>query len=301
MGIEKLPLIGGLFDNSDDKAKEQLDNQMKLWDSLSTPDLEWENYSPEMMQYMGDVNPEAYQYELMQQNPELYADRLQQLDVLKQRSLDGLTPMDELAYESAAMEADRDARGKREALLSQAKQRGTAGGGLDFLARQQADQDATQRAQMAGMQQAADSARQRALSELSYGDALTNFDNSQYSRGAANKDIINRFNEMNTRGRNDAAYNNQAARQANSNANTGARNEAQLINQQGRTGIAQQNFGNQITKNSGKAGVYGQMYNDYAAQAAANAKARSAGGQAIGAAIGGPAGAAIGGGVGDLF
>ena len=308
--IAKLPVVGGMFDNNDDKAKGYLDRNLQLYEGLDTPDLYWQDYDPTMYDYLGDFNPEAAQYQLIDANdPMVYQKQMEALARMEGLSQTGLSELDEIAFNQAQMAAGADARRGRESIMENARARGVAGGGMEMALKQQAEQEAAERARRAGMEQAAEAAKMRALYSQAYGGELANMQNQNYRQEAANKDIINRFNEMNTAARNTAAATNLSNRQAIGNANVDLRNQAQQYNQQGRLDTQQQKYQNELSRLAGLSGQNQQQAQWYANKAAQNAQARKAGGQAIGTAVGGmfggPAGASMGGSIGgaagDMF
>jgi hypothetical protein len=88
--------------------------------------------------------------------------------------------------------------------------------------------------------------------------------NQETGLNAQNAGILNQFNMLNTGTKNQAQQ-----------YNVGNRNQAQLVNQQGRTGIAQQNFDNAYKKAGGVANADYAQANNYAAQNAANTAAQN--------------------------
>src|SRR5690606_37366499 len=130
----------------------------------------------------------------------------------------------------AKLEAGQLARGRNEALKNEMAARGMLGSGSEFMLREAANQEAAQRAQMAGLEQAAAAARQRALYQQAYGDALGGLRGQDLDVNSRNADIINQFNMANTGARNEAQQQNLANRQAIMGANTATRNDAQMYN-----------------------------------------------------------------------
>jgi hypothetical protein len=159
-----------------------------------------------------------------------------------------------------------------------------------------ANQAAADRAQQAGLQQAADTARQRALYAQAYGNELGNVRGQDLGVESANKGIINMFNQMNTQNRNQAAQ----MRQQLGQSNVDLRNQGQLTNLQGRLGQNQQAFQNQAALAGLRSGAYDRMGSYYANLGDQRQKQRGALAGAIGGALGGPIGAGIGQGIGGM-
>jgi hypothetical protein len=151
---------------------------------------------------------------------------------------------------------------------------------------------------MEGMNQAAEAARRRALMTQAYGSELGNQRRMDLDTESRNKDLINRFNQMNLENRNAANMFNLRNRQGVYNQNVGLRNEAVYNNQINRNAAAQQNYANQMAKAAALNNQYMNQADFFGAQAAANARKRQALGGMIGAgmgaAFGGPAGAQMG-------
>jgi hypothetical protein len=156
--------------------------------------------------------------------------------------------------------------------------------------RESANQQAAERAQDAGLAQAADSAKQRALYQTAYGNALGQQRQQDHAAASANTGIINRFNEMNTSNRNQT-----------NNANANLRNNAFQYNE----GLKDKRFQNELTRADRTSGLNNRSAEIDAANAAARRaqdereRARSGAllgtiGGVVGGIYGGPGGAAAG-------
>lgn len=290
--LEGLPIIGGIFDDSDERAEGYLNQNMGLWNKLEVPELTWENLQAE------SYDPSVAKETTVSEDPMLRSAQLSALTKMAGLAEDGLSDVDQAVFAEARDGAEQMARGNREAVLANAQARGVAGGGMEFALKEIANQEAAKRAQSAGLQQAADSARQRALYNEAYGNMLGGVRQQDYGVNRGNADILNQFNMANTNTRNQGQMYNIDNRQ-----------NAFKYNQDGRQGTQQQNFNNQVTKIGGQAGVNTALREDALSESAANAaKRRAIGGGAgtiIGGVIGGGRGAkiggGIGGGIGDLF
>jgi len=135
-----------------------------------------------------------------------------------------------------------------------------------------------------------------------YGGELGDQRQQNMATESANKNIINRFNELNTGARNTAAAQNLAARQQLGAGNTQMRNQAQAYNLEGKAKSARQQYQDRLDKLQLIGGAMGNKAQSYLAESEANAAARKGLGTAIGTGIGaiagGPAGAKIGGSIG---
>lgn len=257
--VSSVPVIGGAFDDTADRAAGEIRDSKRLFDNIALPDLKWSEFNPEAYT-MDDA-----QYALTQEDPGLRSAQLSVLEKLAGLSSEGMTPEDEYAFFKARQMGDQMAKAGTAAAMQNAMARGVGGSGLEFGMREMANQSGAQRAQEAAMQQAAEAARQKALYTQAYGNALSGMRGQDASINQANTDVINRFNMANTTNRNQM-----------NQANVDQRNRAQQYNAQGARDVQQQNFDNRITKAGGQAQQRQNMANVYAAQNAANTSERNA-------------------------
>jgi len=129
----------------------------------------------------------------------------------------GLSPEDEAVFARAKAQANQQAAAQNQTILNQMRERGIGDSGAALAMRQQATQDAIGRQAQANMDQAAASARQKALYTQAYGGALGDVRNQDYRTQAANQDAINSFNAAGMQAQNQAAMVNQQARQQHEN------------------------------------------------------------------------------------
>lgn len=259
-GLEKLPVIGGFFDDSDDRAMDELRRNQELWGELEVPEHQWTDYDPEMYLYGGDV-----QAERISEDPLLRSAQLSALEKMSGLATDGLALEDQAAFEKARDIGNQVARGGTQAALANAQARGVGGSGLEFAMREIASQEGAKRSQDAGLNQAATSARNRVLYNQAYGNEASRVRGDDYRTKAANADVINRFNQANTTRRENVQ-----------NRNVDQRNDRQQINQRGRTDTAQRNFDNQVTKIGGQTGANTGAASGWAARNAENQSDRNA-------------------------
>lgn len=254
IGMAAAGAAGNLFgdDGSDDALNEIRAQQARLA-AIQTPDLVWKDYAPELQ------NSETAQYSLNQEDPVVRSMQLSALNKMAGLSQQGLSDEDAAAFDKARGMGAQMSRAGTEAAIANAQARGVGGSGLEFAMREIANQQGAERAQSAGLDQAAASARQRALYNQAYAQGLGSMRGQDQSTMRANTDVINQFNMANTNQRNQTAQ-----------ANVNLRNQAQTMNNQGRNDVKQQNFNNQITKATGQNNASNAMSNAYAAQGAAN-------------------------------
>lgn len=267
--LAKIPLFGGLFDDSQDKAMEQLQKNQQLWGDLQTPTFD--RYTPEQYKYVGDYTPEEAKASTISEDPMIRSAQMSALQKMAGLADVGLSDVDQAGYEKARSMAGQISRSGTAAALQNAQARGVGGSGLEFVMREQAAQDAAQKAQEAGLQQASDSARQRALYQQAYGNALSGVRGQDYNANAANASILNNFNMYNTQAGNQAQQYNLGQRQKISNANTQQNNQAQQYNNQ----MKQQDYANRSQKVAGQTGANTGMAQGYGAENAANQSERN--------------------------
>lgn len=170
------------------------------------------------------------------------------------------TAMDRAQMAGVLSEANRSARGQRDAVMQNMKQRGLAGSGMELVAQMQANQAASDQANQQGMNLAA-TAQQRALDAL-YGSAnlggqIRSQDYDQKKDRAKAQDAINAFNAQNRQGvmsrntgiNNQASLRNLDSRQQINNSNNDLKNSEQAHNK----GLYQVKFGNDMSKAQGTA------------------------------------------------
>lgn len=179
----------------------------------------------------------------------------------------GMTAIDKARTAEIMSELNADAKGRTEAVMQNARERGLGGSGLELTQRLSEEQGAANRANSAGVQAAAD-AQQRALQAIqasaNLGGTMANEDWQRKSSVAQAQDAINQFNTANKQSvqnnnvamKNAAQIDNLAAKQGISDANitnynTNALRESDLI---------QKKFNNDFNKEStianGEAGIY---------------------------------------------
>lgn len=296
--LESLPIIGGAFDTTDEELMRLYGGMEDLYSGLPSDSQQYTAYRPGQLQYTGDYKPEEIQLQQVKEDPKIRADLLQNLSRMQYLADKGLSAEDELGMERARGEAEQMARGRNEAVIQNMQARGAGGSGMEAALRAQADQEAANRARQGAMEQAAATARQKALYTQAYGNALSQFRGDEFGQNAQNTGIANQQSLYNVGGRNQSQLRNLNARQDVGQANLAAQNQAQLRNIDEQNRLAAAKLDDQYRKVHGIAGARDMRGQAIAAKGAQNAARRRAGGALLGAGagfmLGGPAGAGIG-------
>lgn len=265
----QIPIIGGLFDDSQDQALQQLKKNQELYGNLQTPDFQ--KYVPDAYKVAGEYDPEKAQAQTVSEDPSLRSTQLAVLNKMAGLADTGLSDVDQAGYEHAREIGDQMVNSGTQAALQNAAARGQAGSGMEFAMREAANQAGAGRAQDAGLQQSADSARMRAMYAQMMGQDASSLRSQDFSNNAANAGIMNQFNLLNTQNANQAQQYNLGNKQNVSNMNVQNQNAAQQYNNQ----MTQQQYQDQLQKVSGQTGANSGMAQGYAAENAANTAARN--------------------------
>lgn len=245
----------GLFGKDPDfqPVYDNINRNRGMYESIGLP--EYTDFVPEL------YNTESVNYDLIDEDPVLRSQQVSALEKLAGLSSDGLSAEDQAAFFKARNMANRTARQGTEAAMANANARGIGGSGLEFAMRETANQEAATRAQEAAMEQAAASARNRALYTQAYGDQLAKVRGQDMNAESANTDIINKFNMSNT-----------AQRNAVNMANVGQRNDAFKYNE----GLKDKRYQNQMDRTDRIAGMSNEMTRARMGEADQNARQRQA-------------------------
>lgn len=260
--------------NNDDgftSARGALSRNRGLYEMINDPT--YSEFIPELLKN------DSANYELINEDPLLRSAQMSALQKMSGLADTGLSDVDQAGYERARRLGGQIQKAGQGAALQNAQARGVAGSGLEFAMRESANQQAAERAQEAGLAQAADSAKQRALYQTAYGNALGQQRSQDMQAETANKGIINRFNEMNTQNRNQT-----------NNANANLRNSAFQYNE----GLKDKRFNNELTRADRTSGLNNRSAEIDAAQAAAR-RAQDERDRARSGALLGAAGGIVGG------
>jgi hypothetical protein len=261
-------LFDGLFGGGSDPAKEaakMAKKAVKYFEGISAPELEeYILQSPDLVRLLNAEEIGETELSKISQDPKLQAIQEENLARLKAQSEEGLSQIDRMDLEEALGAASAQAKSMRAAQEAEAQRRGLGDSGVTTVAKllgnqsvaNQARRDALEKIRMSKMgrdQAAAQRTNQAAQMQAA--------DFARKAQVGSAADAINRANAMN---RQQVAQANLAARQniANQRANI-ANMQAGMANQ-----LAQQNFENQMSLASGKAGVQGNAAQMVGAQPA---------------------------------
>lgn len=245
--LANIPIIGGLFDNSQQDAINAMLANQGVWNSVR----------PQTIQ-AGYYNPQMAQAQTVTVDPALQNAQMNLLANYAGLTNSGLSQQDLAAYQLANNMANQNAQQQTNAILQNAAARNIGGAGQELGLREMAAQGAAGQGLQGGLNQAAQSAQNRLLAQQAYGGELGNVYGQQFNTGATNAGILNNFNQYNTQNQ----------------------NAANQFNIQNAQNIAQMNNQNQMQWAGGMTGANQGVANAYAAQNAANQSARNAGLQA---------------------
>jgi hypothetical protein len=250
--LSSIPVYGALFDQSGKQGMGELERNQALWGGLGVPTQTWKDLDPQI------YRPEMAQGHTVQDDPLVKSAQMSALAKMGDLSNTGLSDVDQAGYQQARDIGNQMANSGTQAAIQNANSRGLGGSGMEFAQREMANQQGAQRAQQAGLQQASDSARQRALYNQAYSNALGNQRAQDLNLNAQNAGILNQFNMANTNMQNQA-----------NQWNVNNQNQAQLANNNGRNAAMQANFNNALARTQGAAGANtGMGKGDFATNAA---------------------------------
>lgn len=174
----------------------------------------------------------------------------------------GMTMSDKANLSKIATDEDTASKGKREAILQNAEQRGMGGSGMQYMDQLLNEQNSATRKSQRDLD-VAGQAQNRALQALmQQGTAASNLrtqDFGEQAKVADANDSISRFNAQNSQNvlntnvanRNAAQQGNLALKQNLSNANAATNNQQQQYNKE----LLQKQFNNQMAKAGGQTGT----------------------------------------------
>lgn len=302
-------LFGGAGSDKADKMRQMA---IDAFNAIQTPELK--DLQVQLSKYVeeGRLTPEQAESQLLTSNafndiatdPALAGAQKQALAALQEVGTNGgMTAIDKARLADITSQQNQEARGRNEAVMSQARERGMGGSDITTVQQLLNEQAAADRASKQGTDVAAE-AQARALQALiQAGTTATSMRSQDYGEQANkaqaenaidlfNKQTLNQTNLYNVDAANRAQAANLANQQAISNANVNVGNTEKSANANAR----QQIFNDEMAKATGKAGTYNAWAGD---ATAANRSEKAAdmallGGavQGVATAFGGPAGAA---------
>jgi len=267
---------------------------------IHVPTIEEQRLALEQIRNAGNLTPEMEQtfqqnpslLNAYIQNPEATTAQMQALQKLQQvGNQGGLTAVDKAQLNEIQNATNRNEQANRGAIAQNFAQRGMGGSGVELATQLAGNQASGENAANQGFNVAAQ-AQQRALQAIQAAGGLGGQIEAQQFGEAGQKsaaqNAINQFNtanQQNVAGQNVQRGNYAQERNLNNQqqlnqANTGIANQQQIYN----TGLAQQQFGNELQKQGGIANIQ----TGKAAMGAQEAKGQA--GAALGSAIGGTVG-----------
>jgi len=255
-------LFDGLFGGGSNPAKEAAKlakDALKYYKDIDVPELEeYVLQHPELVGLLEEMGPSAL--EQIKTDPNLRAVALENLEALRQESQEGMTAADRLQMEEMLGGVAAQEKAQRAAIEQEMARQGMGDSGAALQAKLLGSQGATNAARRQAMQmiaQSGDRRRQARRESSALAGQMEGQDFSRQAQVAQAEDAINKYNTQ-------VQAQNLAARQniENQRANI-ASVQAGLANQ-----LAQQNFQNQMSLASGKAGVQGNAAQMVGAQPA---------------------------------
>lgn len=257
-------LIGSGDDSDSNAAMAALQQNRDIYGSINAP--QYSPLNPDLYQVAGQYDPKMASANTISEDPSTRNAQLSVLGKMAGLADTGLSDVDQQGYQHAQEMGNQVAKGGTDAAIANAAQRGVGGSGMEFAMREMANQGGAQRANEAGLGQAADSARMRAMYTQAYGQGLSGLRGEDYRAGAGNANILNQFNMANTGAANDAQKYNLGNAQAVGNANVGQRNYAHQYNND----LGQREFQDKMAIAGGASGANNNLAQGYAAKDAAS-------------------------------
>lgn len=269
--------VGNIIANSTaaDRAKMTLDQNFRDWMSVNIPDPDQQRVVLDRFVQQGQLDP-VLQKAIAQEPTEFknivtdakqkaaQTKALSQLEEIGEEG--GLRLQDKAALQDAQMDAQVAERSNREGIAADMARRGLGGSGFEVAAKLAGQQGGADRAANSSLKVAA-MAQQRALDAIQgAGDLATKYrtqDFGEQGEKATAADRINAFNTANLRDvnaantglANRAQEMNLASKQDIANRNVETQNKQQMYN----SGLAQQQFENQLKRTAGATGQYGNV------------------------------------------
>jgi hypothetical protein len=254
-----------------DKLYQDAINQIN---GVETPDINAMRLKLQTMVQQGIITPEQAHEKLISGNafdnistdPNMMGaeqDALAQLQNVGEGG--GFNATDKARIQGIEDDLNTTERGRQEAIMQNARERGIGGGNMEMAARLISEQGGADRAAKQGTDAAAQ-AEQRALAAMQESGQLAGqIHGQQYGEGAqkasasnaidaANAEMKNQFNMWNAQQANAAQAQNLAEKQRISDANTNTKNVEQAHN----ANLGQVDFENKLKKAEGSAGVMDQ-------------------------------------------
>jgi hypothetical protein len=272
-------LIGGIFGGSagkDDmkKAAQLSQETVDQLKALGVPEIEIQKIALTNPELVGQLQAENYgpsSYEQVHVDPRLKDAQMKALEQMSGLADQGLGAEDKFAIQQALRQSGAEAQAQNAATLQNAAATGTMDSGNALMSQLMAGQQSANRAQTAGMQQAAQAAEARRAALGQYGNMATAASQQDYgmkSDLAKARDAISQFNAQN---RQNVNQTNLTNRQGIENQRAANANQQEMYNK----GLIQQKFNNDVTKATGVANAQNNQANMYSQQGTAAAQGQA--------------------------
>lgn len=198
--------------------------------------IDFQEYAdPESFQYLGDLNVENLSPSELRNiimNPQLQQAQMETLGQLGEVANSGMTAIDRARLAEIQAQQTAEQRGMRDSILSQARQRGMGGSGMELAAQLQAQQEGANRASRQGMDVAAMAQQAAREASLQRAGLAGSMEQAQFGRQAMQAQAQDAINQFNTANRNAAMERNLSTRQGLAGMNTSQRNQINQMNTQ---------------------------------------------------------------------
>ena len=255
---------------------DSLKKARRAYERIDVPTIDEQQIALEELASVGELTPEMLQalelgpseMEMISTDPRLQASQMAALEKLGGLTEGGLSDADIAALEEARRSVEGAQTAREQAILQDMQQRGIGGAGAELAMKMASSQGAADRQNQASLDMAR-TAQARILesimAEADLAGSLRGQDFSEQAQIAAAQDAIRQFNmqnqqrvqDQNVGMRNQAQQLNLAERQRLADSNVNQRNQQQMYN----TGLAQQQFQNEIQKAGGVAAQNQAMAN----------------------------------------
>ena len=274
-----LSVVGGLVGadaagKDRDAANQARRDAMAQFAGIKPPSIDEMTLALENYQNTGIMTPELEQaialgntdLENITSDPRLKSEQMAALSQISGIASGAPQAGDMAGFELARQNAAGEAQARQGQILQDMQQRGQGGSGAELLAKLKGNQSSAQMLANADLEQAKamQQARLQALqSQSTMAGNMRNQDYSEQANLANARDAIAKYNAQNSQGvqhsnvsaKNQATASNLTNAQNIANMNTETKNKQQIANK----GLHKQNFDNQMSLASAKAGQFGNQ------------------------------------------
>lgn len=296
--------LAGMFADNDDAQRTRA-QMVEEWRRLNLPEQNAEFIPAPILREVAARTPELFtpenrddQFEVYREDPEGRRSQLQNLAYLEKVRDEGMSDLDRLQAMDAQRGIARAHSRAQQSILRDLAARGRLGGGNEVLARQMAAQQAAELSRGLGSDLARSALERRMQGALAAGNQAQALRSQDFQVGQTRADTMNRWNQFmmemltgsaqqNALARERAQAANVAARQGRSDQNTLMDYENRVGHRDLRNQLAQQQFGNQVTKTQGITGGLAGIAAGQDAEAAARRDSLQSLGSSLGGLVGG--------------